>query len=230
MKRGHVWTAGVALCCLVAGGAAQAQSWSGDGAYGSRTGWPPAHPYSLAVAASATHWRATCPQAVVCDRNDTGGRVTLGWAFMPGWTAEAFYVDEGQVHARQWLMPDNALQVSRLRVRGAGIGLAWWVPMDSAWRGVVRGGAVQHRVRFNEERDVGAGTIVQAEETHDHFDPTLGLGLSYRLNARWQLDARLDWTQTRLQPMSQPQPQAQSLINGGTVSAHQWSLGLTYGF
>lgn len=185
--------------------------------------WSAARPYALAVSSGVSHWQTDCGLALVCDRNAAGLRVTGAWVFRPGLSLEASYVDEGQVKARRWLVEEQALQTTRLRVRGAGLGVAWWVPLDSRWWGVLRAGAAYHHVRFDENLDA-ASTLPALRETRSSWDPALGLGVSYRLSARWQLDGRLDWTDTRLRPPPS------SLIGGGTVAAHQWGVGLTYGF
>lgn len=225
--------AGAAALLMAPGAQAQGRAYAGSEMggpggmqalwQGLGSAWEPAHAYSLGVAAGSSHWNADCPQTLVCDRNDTSYRVTAAWQLVPNVALELFYVDEGQVKARAWQMVDNTLQTTRLRVRGGGLGAAWWVPLDTRWFGVLRAGAVFHQSRFDENQDAST-TLLPTRETHDHFDPALGLGLSYRFSPQWQIDTRLDWTATRLKPT------ATSLIGGGTTGAHQWSLGITYGF
>ena len=223
--------AGAVVSALMAGSVAAQGTGGmrGDGSVGGGSGsgaWPGATPYSLALAAGASHWSAPCGQAMVCDRNATSYRLTGAWLFAPQAGLEVFYADEGDVKARAMVgTPEAVLQTTRLRVRGGGLGVAWWMPLDTQWKGVARAGLVYHRVRFDENQDSAADpSLLASSQTHGEVDPTVGVGISYRLTPQVQLDGRFDWTQTRLRP------QSSSLIGEGTRGAHHWSVGVTYGF
>ena len=175
-----------------------------------------AKPFSLGLAGSSTHWRTGCLSTTGCDRNDAGWRLTGAWQFAPQGALELVAADQGRVHAEA--MGDAGLRTSELRLRGAGVNLAWLLPLTPEWLFTARAGAIGNRARFTET--AGPGLMVE-ESTRTRTDPMLGLGLSWRVAPTVSLDGRLDWTSTRLAPPSQ------SLIGGGSTPSHQWGLGLT---
>ena len=172
--------------------------------------------FSLGLSAMGTDWRADCISATGCDRRDSGWRLTGAWQFAPQGALELVAAEQGRVRAEA--LGASGLKTSELRVRGAGVNVAWLVPLDMDWLFTARLGAVANRARFIENAGLGF-----ADETtsRTRTDPALGLGLSWRLSPSLSLDGRYDWTSTRLAPP------AQSLIGSGSTGSHQWGLGLT---
>lgn len=180
------------------------------------TPWGLARSFSFGVAGSATHWRTDCLGNSNCDRNDTGWRLTGAWQFAPQGALELMATDQGRVRAEG--LGEQGLRSSELRVRGMGVNVAWLLPLTPEWQFAARAGIIGNRARFTETAAPG---LSSEESTRTRTDPTLGLGLSWRLNPSVSVDGRLDWTSTRLAPP------AQSLIGGGSTPSHQWGLGLT---
>lgn len=180
------------------------------------TPWGQARNFSLGVAASATHWRADCLGTLSCDRNDTGWRVTAAWQFAPQGALELVATDQGRVRTEG--LGDQGLRSSELRMRGMGMNVAWLLPLTPEWQFAARAGVMGNRARWTETAAPG---LSSEESSRTRTDPTVGLGLSWRLNPSVSVDGRLDWTSTRLSPPPQ------SLIGSGSTSSHQWGLGLT---
>lgn len=177
----------------------------------------PARNFSLGLAATATHWRADCLQTTYCDRSDTGWRLTGAWHFAPQGALELVAADQGRVRAETFAAT-GGMQSSELRVRGLGLGLAWWMPLTSDWHFVARAGGISNRARFTETADAGASAV---ESSHRRTDPMMGLGLSWQISPSVTLDGRVDLTSSRLRPESS------SLIGGGSTTSHQWGLGVS---
>lgn len=172
--------------------------------------------FSLGLSAMGTDWRADCLSATACDRRDSGWRLTGAWQFAPQGALELVGAEQGRVRAES--LSAGVLNTSELRIRGAGVNVAWLMPLETDWLLTARVGAVANRARFVENAGLGVANEIF---TRTHTDPTLGLGLSWRLSTSLSLDGRYDWTYTRLAPP------AQSLIGGGSTGSHQWGLGLT---
>ncbi len=173
--------------------------------------------FSLGLAGTATHWRASCLALGLCDRNDSGWRLTGSWHLSPQASLEVVATDQGRVHAQAFGVA--GLRSTELRVRGLGLGAAWTVPVRTDWLLALRAGILSNRAQWT-ERD----SALEAESAQRRTDPTAGLGLSWRVSPQWSIDGRLDWTRTRLTPP------AESLLGGGSTNAHQWGLGLTASF
>ncbi len=206
VKRRTWRAAGAVALCLSAPLAGQAQTMAFDQA---RT-------FSVGLAGSATHWRAGCLGTTVCDRNDSGWRLTGAWQFAPQAALELVAADQGRVRSEG--LGDSGLRTSELRMHGAGVNLAWLLPLTPDWLFTARAGAIGNRARFIETASPG---VSPEESSRTRTDPMLGLGLSWRLSPAVSVDGRLDWTSTRVAPSSQ------SLIGPGSTPSHQWGLGLT---
>jgi hypothetical protein len=171
---------------------------------------------SLGLAGSATHWRVACLGTTVCDRNDSGWRLTGAWQFAPQGALELVAADQGRVRSEG--LGDSGLRTSELRMRGTGVNLAWLLPLTPDWLFTARAGAIGNRARFIETAGPGAPS---EESSRTRTDPTLGLGVSWRLSPAVSVDGRLDWTSSRLAPATT------SLLGSGSTPSHQWGLGLT---
>ena len=195
---------GAALMGLVSGAQAQLSSLAS------------AKVFSLGLAATATQWQVDCIGSTACDRQDSGWRLTGAWQFAPQGALELVAAEQGRIRAEA--LGSTGLKTSDLRVRGAGVNVAWLMPLDADWLFTARVGALANRVRFIENAGVGA---TDESTSRTRTDPAVGLGLSWRLSPNLSLDGRYDWTSTRLAPPSA------SLLGGGSAGSHQWGLGLT---
>lgn len=167
----------LAALCLAAG--AQAQS-------STMTSTQPSS-YGL-LSLGQGHLNADCSGVQGCDRNGTGGKAVVGYAFGNG-----FSVEGGYTHFGKYRASDGAASLSA-RPEAVSLSGAFTANLTPDLGLIGRAGVA--RVRTKLHADVGT---LSGSDSESHTQPIVGLALNYALTPMARVELGVDATRAEVQ-------------------------------
>lgn len=144
-------------------------------------------PYGL-LSIGQGHLNASCSGLQACDRNATGGKAVLGYAFGNGFSVEGGYANFGRFHASQGAVGLNA------RPEALSLGGAYTAALTPDWGLTGRLGVA--RVRTKIGADVG---VLSGADSESKTQPIAGLALNYALSPTTRVELGVDATRAQYQ-------------------------------
>jgi len=145
------------------------------------------HTYGL-LSLGQGHLNTNCSGVQACDRNATGGKATIGYAFGNGFSLEGGYTQFGRFHAS-----DGAVGLSA-RTEAASVGGAFTANLTPDLGLVGRAGVARVRTKLHAE--VGS---LSGSDRESHTQPIVGLGLNYALTPTTRVELGVDATRAEVQ-------------------------------
>jgi len=169
----------ITLAALFLAVAAQAQS--------SNTASARAHTYGL-ISLGQGHLNTSCDGLQTCDRNATGGKAVVGYAFGNGFSLEGGYSHFGKFHASE-----GGLGLAA-RPEALSLGGAFTANLTPDLGLVGRAGVARVRTKFNGE----AGTL-GGGGSENSTQPIVGLAVNYALTPTTRVELGVDATRAEYQ-------------------------------
>lgn len=165
----------LAAAALIAGQAALAQGYVGGAAGQSRI-------------------NIDCAGADTCDKTDTGWKLYGGFRWPMGLAVEGNYFDWGKASASA---TDPEIGTGTLKVRGTGVGvgLAYFMPLATAWNCVARVGVARSKGKTTAK--LGG---LSASETFNSTEPYYGAGCGYAFGNNVTLTLEADFSRVKYAP------------------------------
>jgi len=167
----------ITLAALLLAVTAQAQSSNAD----------KAHAYGL-LSLGQGHLNVDCSGVQRCDRNATGGKAVVGYAFGNGFSLEGGYTHFGRFHAS-----DGPLGVS-VRPEALSLGGAFTAQLGPDWGLVGRLGVARVRTKLSAE----AGAL-SSSGSESKTQPIAGLAVNYALTPSTRVELGMDTTRAQYQ-------------------------------
>jgi len=169
----------ITLAALFLAAGAQAQS-------SSMTATQP-HSYGL-LSLGQGHLNVDCSGVQACDRNATGGKAVVGYAFGNGFALEAGYSHFGKFRAS-----DGTVGLSA-RPEALSLGGAFTANLTPDMGLVARAGVARVRTKLGAE--VGS---LSGSDSESHTQPIVGLALNYALTPMARVELGVDATRAEVQ-------------------------------
>jgi len=152
---------------------------------------------------------ADCTGATTCDKSGNAFKILGGYKFAPNLAWEVGYFDFGKARAA------DASIAGEIKTSAFGGGVAFHQDLSNDWNFVGRVGLARVKTKIS-------GTVgsVSASDSDTSTQPTLGLGVGYKLNKTTSIDGAWDFTRSKYDK------------NGASFkgNVNAFSLGLTFGF
>lgn len=145
------------------------------------------HSYGL-LSIGQGHLNADCSGVQACDRNATGGKAMLGYAFGNGFSLEGGYTQFGKFRASDGVVGLSA------RPDAWSLGGAFTANLTPDMGLVARAGVARVRTKLHAE--VGSLT---GSDSESHTQPIVGLGLNYALTPAARIELGVDATRAEVQ-------------------------------
>lgn len=146
-----------------------------------------AHTYGL-LSLGQGHLNTSCDGVQACDRNATGGKAVVGYAFGNGFSLEGGYTRFGKFRAS-----DGAVGLSA-RPEAASLSGAFTANLTPELGLVGRAGVARVRTKLNAE--VGS---LSGSDSESHTQPIVGLALNYALTPMARVELGVDATRAEVQ-------------------------------
>ena len=169
----------ITLAALFLAAGAQAQS-------SAMTATQP-HSYGL-LSLGQGHLNVDCSGVQACDRNATGGKAVVGYAFGNGFALEGGYSHFGKFRAS-----DGTVGLSA-RPEALSIGGAFTANLTPDMGLVARAGVARVRTKLGAE--VGS---LSGSDSESHTQPIVGLALNYALTPMARVELGVDATRAEVQ-------------------------------
>lgn len=145
------------------------------------------HSYGL-LSIGQGHLNADCSGVQACDRNATGGKAMVGYAFGNGFSLEGGYTHFGKFRAS-----DGTVGLSA-RPESLSLSGAFTANLTPDLGLVGRAGVARVRTKLN--ADVGS---LSGSDSESHTQPIVGLALNYALTPMARVELAVDATRAEVQ-------------------------------
>ncbi len=146
-----------------------------------------AHTYGL-LSLGQGHLNVDCSGVQTCDRNATGGKAVVGYAFGNGFSLEGGYTNFGRFHAS-----DGTVGLAA-RPEALSLGGAFTANLTPELGLVGRAGVARVRTKLNAE----VGTLTGADRENS-TQPIVGLAVNYALSPTTRVELGVDATRAQYQ-------------------------------
>lgn len=146
-----------------------------------------AHTYGL-LSLGQGHLNADCTGVQACDRNATGGKAMVGYAFGNGFSVEGGYTSFGKFRASQGPVGLSA------RPEAASLSGAFTANLTPDLGLVGRAGVARVRTKLNAE----VGTL-SGSDSESKTQPIVGLAVNYALTPSTRVELGVDATRAQYQ-------------------------------
>lgn len=132
----------------------------------------------------AGHINLDCEGVASCDNSGTAAKITGGYTFGQGFSAELGYVNFGKAKAS-----DSGVSGS-IKVDGFTVGAAYRLPAGEAFGVNFRAGIARLKTKVSGSID-GLGS---ASESETHTKPYFGIGIDYAITKNFKVQAGADFS------------------------------------